>query len=197
MAIRDFIQKLAEQDDSNIIYSKTPKESIKVILPNVPDQSYSKEDLNKNQIKVLPPREEKRVIKFKISSSQKDKLLFSIDEANAKKEMSRKVPASEQKTEQKLTINRPDTTVLTQNKKIEDEQKKIEDLFSKTETPLSKKEIWIEKYHKAMASKKDSWQIRKIREGRFTITDQNEILFLSDYVTADKSVREVLKDKWI
>ena len=181
MSVRDFIKQLQEEDEQ-VVYSKPPEDPIQVIPPVVVD---SKEYIE--PIKVIPPKEEPVVIKFKLKTP-----------IEQPKSMVVVIPPKQQESQKEKT---PPQSINNENKNTVD----IEKLFLESETDLSKKEKWIEYYNKAVSSKKDNYNIRKMKQGRFRVVEEGkgtvkglpDVDILPDYKTFGKKVGQILTDKWL
>lgn len=79
---------------------------------------------------------------------------------------------------------------------IETEESESERLFNFTGTECSKKPIWMEYFEKAKRSRKQNVIVDRMKQGRFTITPDNQVLLLPDYDVVNKDPDDILKDKW-
>lgn len=198
MALVDFMKKLQEED-SDVIYSKPPEDGVKIIPPVKVESK-----VNPEKIKIIPPKEEEapKVVKFKLARPVQEKPKPSPVVIVPKKEV--KTEPIVQKPEPKVEKSEP-TPVIVPTKKetstVTEPPKQVinevEILFKRSETPLDKKDLWIECYNKALKSKKVGFTVDKIRRGRFSITEDNQVIFLSEYDTYGKSVGEILNDNWL
>ena len=176
MALRDFLKNLEEQNDAGVIYSKPAEVKTKVI-----PQSQSVK-LNTETVKEKV-EEKKKPTFFKL------------------------------KIKEKKNVERPSVNTSTDNKPIEEEKPKqepvkqdkvkeentidVEQLFIESETDTNKKSLWLEVYENAQNSKKQDYITKMIKEGKFYIDSQSQIGILSKYKTHNKTVNEILNDKWI
>lgn len=186
MALSDYIKKLAEQDDSDVVYSTPPEESIRIIPPSS-SQTVSRPTTPapkpQESIRILPPKpHEPVVIKFKLKKP-----------AAAPQPAVNSTPAPRPQVSQPQTLPKPYHQTVQQG---ESEMEKIERLFRQSDTDISKHDIWVEIYQKAQASKKTTEEAAKLKAGRFTIDRDNSIIILSDYRT-DGKLTDILNDQWI
>lgn len=82
------------------------------------------------------------------------------------------------------------------HKKEEDTKESLEELFLRSETDPHLKNQWMELYQKALNSDKDTWTNRKVRKGKFRITNEGKMEILPDFDTFGKSSSEILKENW-
>ena len=175
MALRDFLKNLEEQNDAGVIYSKPAEVKTKVI-----PQSQSVK-LNTETVKEKV-EEKKKPTFFKL------------------------------KIKEKKNVERPSVNTSNNSKHIEEEEKPkqetvkqdkeentidVEQLFIESETDTNKKSLWLEVYENAQNSKKQDYITKMIKEGKFYIDSQSQIGILSKYKTHNKTVNEILNDKWI
>ena len=188
MALQDFIKKLKEQDDSDVVYSKPPEQTIKIIPPEKPTSTVEipTDDIKKNVTKVIPPttpaERKPVVIKFKLNSTG----------SNQQKVVEVPVQSQPVKTTPvipKPSINEP---VKTQPKKDD-----TESLFIRSGTDINKKAIWLDYYERAKASRKQNSIVERMKLGKFAITQDNQVLILPDYDLYGKSTSDILQDKWL
>lgn len=186
MSLRDFIQKLQEQDDNDVIYSKVPEQSIKIIPPV---QTTKNIELN-NNIRIIPPeskydepKKQPTTIKFKLNIIKTDSKKET-DQVEQKQTQQQKV--IEKKQEQK--IEKP--IQLT-------EEQKIEQLFRQSGTSRNKRDVWYDYYNKAKLSRKQNSVVAQMKKGKFAITVDNQVLILPDYDVVNKTTSEILMDKWL
>lgn len=203
MALQDFIKKLEEQDDSDVIYSKSSSNSIKVIPPVEGISTYSKDITGEKSdpIKVLPPEEEKpKVIKFKISNFGNVNVDVNRQTQPVREPRKEYNKVNNQAQPRPTAPRQPDPTSKKEVKpepKRESEEERIEILFALSDTSISKKAAWIEYYHKAQESKKSNSVVNRVREGKFMISDGGDLVILPDYDTHNKDANAILRDKWL
>lgn len=193
MALQDFIQKLKEQEDNDVVYSKAPEPAINIIPPEHPaNQSVQlkKPEAQKN-IKIIPPEsdfdEDKKpkTIKFKLNLNHQT--------------VEKTVPTLEKPVEKPVLKQQDKPKVEPKPKltKEEIEQAKAEEMFRKSGTAQSKRALWFEYYEKAKSSRKKNSVVERLKIGKFAITSNNEVLILPDYDVMGKSSTDILHDKWI
>lgn len=193
MALQDFIKTLEAQEDSDTVYSKKPEPTVRIIPPQGTKVSSQKTITLKDSTKVIPPHNEPVIIKFTNLNIRKKE-----PEKESKKPTNIKMNLSGQNNKENNQIkNQPQSDEPKKQPKQETDEDIIEKLFLQSDTPLSKKQIWIESYKGANQSKKNTELVDKVRRGRFTIDENNKIILLSEYVTADKSIQSILNDQWL
>lgn len=192
MALQDFIKKLKEQDDSDVVYSKPPEQTIKIIPPEKPTSTIEipTENIKTNVTKVIPPdnpaepEHKPTVIRFKLNSSK----------ANQQKVVNVPVQSQPVKTtpiiQPKPSTNEP---VKQQSRKEVD----TESLFLRSGTEMNKRALWYEYYEKAKVSKKQNSVVERMKLGKFAITQDDKVLILPDYDLSGKSTSDILQDKWL
>jgi hypothetical protein len=221
MSLVDFMQKLQEQDDSDVIYSTPPEPTIRVIPP----------EKHNNSIKIVPPEHSIDVndeveepvkqptkIKLKLSKNiiAKTDTVQQSDNTNSGNNINNNTGTT---TETANAVNnvveppiQPEVVENTTVKEVPEhkeepvveppktreltEQEKIDNLFISSGTELSKKAIWVDYYKQALSSRKKNVIVDRMRIGRFTITPDNKVLILPDYDIVGKDPDDVLKDKW-
>ena len=100
-------------------------------------------------------------------------------------------------TEDSIKVIPPEKTVKKEIRfKINKDKEKEEQLFKLSETPESKKEKWLEYYHRALVSKKKNSVVERMKQGKFMITESEEVIIQPDYDTKDKTTRQILKERW-
>ena len=193
MSLKDFMQKLQEQDESEVVYSQKPEDEVRILPPikNSDKVEVIKKDEKTDEIKVIPPKkeEEKQVVKpFRfVSKPEKPKITFNFN----------LVPDTKKEEPKKEEVRQEEKEVPKQEDKQLSEFEKRELLFKKSGTPEVKKTTWLEVYTKAQASKTRNITSDTIREGRFYVSMNDEITLLPKYDCASKTVEEMLDDKWL
>ena len=193
MSLKDFMQKLQEQDESDVVYSQKPEDEVRILPPvkNKEHVEVIKKDEKTDQIKVIPPKkeEENKVVKpFRfVSNPEKPKITFNFN----------LVPEKKKEEPKKEEVRQEEKVVPKQEDKQLSEFEKRELLFKKSGTPEVKKASWLEVYTKAQASKARNITSDTIREGRFYVSMNDEITLLPKYDCASKTVEEMLDDKWL
>lgn len=199
MSLADFMQKLQEQDDSDVIYSEAPEQTIKVIPPEKPS------------MRIIPPEsiiENKPPVKIKLKINQKTLVAYKNStntqvenkpEPTLKPVSGQSVnisqPTIEQTTEEikpKVAVQ-PETRPTVETTTVESSLNDDETLFINSGTESSKKQIWMEYYNKAKTSRKKNIIVDKMKAGRFTITPDNKVLILPDYDVVNKDPDDILK----
>lgn len=194
MSLSDFMRELQE-NDTDVVYSKPPEESIQVIPPSKPGGVI----MTPNQpIKVIPPKDEHKPqkIKFKLNvkkeeQEQPKKLEVIIPKKTEVQQKQQEISQEIQKPIQNIQ-NESDNTV----KNVQNKQDSAEILFKRSETVEERRSEWFEYYNKALNSKKDNYITRKCKKGRFMITPDGELQILSDFDTYNKTSNDVLKEQW-
>ena len=213
MALQDFIQKLKEQDDSDVVYSKEREHSIQIIPPKKANQSITleqpKEQL-KPSMRIIPPSNDEddkpKTIKFKLnvinSSTVVETEVKNIPQSSETLTTTLQKPKLEQpkieqqKVEQQTqTIQQPKTQQKQQPKLSEEEI--VEELFIQSGTSMTKRAIWFEYYEKAKSSRKKNSIVDRMKEGKFAITIDNQVLILPDHDIRNKSSSQLLGEKWL
>ena len=185
MSLKDFMQKLQEQDESDVVYSQKPEDEVRILPPvkNKEHVEVIKKDEKTDQIKVIPPKkeEENKVVKpFRfVSNPEKPKITFNFN----------LVPEKKKEEPKKEEVRQEEKVVPKQEDKQLSEFEKRELLFKKSGTP--------EVYTKAQASKTRNITSDTIREGRFYVSMNDEIALLPKYDCASKTVEEIFDDKWL
>ena len=213
MALQDFIKKLEEQDDADVIYSKSTQNNIRVIPPVNMDSKYSKSiipEVHEEKIQIMVPTESKpKVLKFKISSFESIDDYLDLSEIKQTK-IKPKSPASSQKKpndqqikpkqevpQQKQEPVKKPVINNTPKQHVETEEERLERWFKMSDTSPHKKTKWFEYYYKAKESRKANPVVERVRVGRFMITDDDQVILLPDYDTHGKNANDILKDKWL
>lgn len=193
MSLKDFMQKLQEQDESDVVYSQKPEDEVRILPPvkNKEHVEVIKKDEKTDQIKVIPPKkeEENKVVNpFRfVSNPEKPKITFNFN----------LVPEKKKEEPKKEEVRQEEKVVPKQEDKQLSEFEKRELLFKKSGTPEIKKTTWLEVYTKAQASKARNITSDTIREGRFYVSMNDEIALLPKYDCASKTVEEIFDDKWL
>lgn len=81
-----------------------------------------------------------------------------------------------------------------QNKQSDIDQ--VEQLFRRSGTSISKKDEWYKYYQQAQASKKQNSVAIRMKQGKFAIASNGDVLILPDY-DVRKDSDEILKDTWL
>lgn len=212
MALQDFIQKLKEQDDSDVIYSKEPEHSIQIIPPEKTSSSITLEK-PKPSLKIIPPSDEHedkpKTIKFKLNVVNSSKVVEAEVQTAQSTTMLRQPPVDEQPA--KSILQKPSQPVqkeqpkeqpkpLTQKPTIPQkptEEQIVEELFLKSGTSMAKRALWYEYYEKAKISRKKNSIVERMKQGKFAITVDNQVLILPDYNIQHKSSSQLLSEKWL
>lgn len=205
MGLAEFMQKIQEQDDNDVIFSKEPEQTIKIIPPEAP-----------SGIKVIPPEniiEQPRPTKIKFKIQNKDILvdnntsqlkstqtnvqqnIESVKQEEITPQQSTTTETTKVSVQPEQQISQPIKEQPVQPKPLSKEEEE-EIIFMKTGTELSKKQLWIEYYRKAKASRKQNPVADRMREGKFTITYDNKVLILPDYDVVNKDPDDILKEHW-
>lgn len=204
MALQNYIEKLAEQNDSDVIYSKQPEVVTKIVPPEKSNQRLSIDE----HVKVITPnnKDDSIVIKFtnlrvsKSNTQQKQQTNTSVKGGKFNLRLSTK------KKESELNQNIKPQEIKREEKiveKQETELETIERLFAESLTKNQFKDLWIEKYKTAKAGKslgKENVYAEKIKKGEFQIDELEgipRVFPFSDYDTRSKNVDEILNDKWL
>lgn len=207
-SLQDFMQELREKDDSDVVYSAKPEDEVRILPPikNKEQVEVIKKDEKTEQIKVIPPhkeetkevkpvsfgnvkvekKEEKPIITFRFVGKPKQE--------EPKQELPKQEPVKPQEAQKEVVENKPQKQEET--RELSEFEKKYL-LFKKSGTPENKKEVWFEILNKALASKTRNYTSDAIRSGRFYISANDEILLLPKYDFNNKSVEDVLNDKWL
>ena len=182
MALQDFIKKLDEREDSDVVYSKTPEPVTKIIPPSNKPTKVEMKDTTK----VLPPRTEPITIKF--TNFKLTKPINNIKNINIRKENKLEEPKA---VEPKAAEVKKQTT----------EEDVVEKLFRESGTDLNRKQMWIDNYNAALKSKKTDLTTNMVRKGKFMIytgNGKNELILLPEnYIVGNKSSGNILNDKWV
>lgn len=176
MALQDFIKKLDEREDSDVVYSKQPETVTKIIPPS--NNKIVKVDI-KDSTRVIAPSP--ITIKFTNFKTTKTNNIKSF---NIKKTENKKV----------------EEPIIKESKK-QTEEDIVEKLFIESGTDINRKQMWIDNYNAALKSKKTDLTTNMIRKGKFMIytsNGKNELILLPEnYIIENKSSNSILKDKWI
>lgn len=216
MALQDFIQKLKEQDDSDVIYSKEPEHNIQIIPPEKTNQSITLEQQPKTTMKIIPPsmdeEDKPKTIKFKLNVVNSSKVVETevqnITEKPKLQTPKLEQPKQEQTNlqqpvqEQKPKVEQPIQNLSQQKVQPKQEQKMTaediaEELFRQSGTSISKRSLWYDYYEKAKTSRKKNSIVDRMKEGKFAITVDNQVLILPDHEIRNKSSSQLLGEKWL
>ena len=214
MALQDFIRKLEEQDDTDVIYSKSTQNNIRVIPPVNMNSKYSKSiipEVHEEKIQIMVPTESKpKVLKFKISSFESIDDYLDMSEIKQTKikpkspASSTKRPIASQAKPKQETMPQKQEQVKKQppvevapKPHVETEEERLERWFIMSDTSPHKKAKWFEYYYKAKESRKINSVVERVRAGRFMIADDDQVILLPDYDIHGKNANDILKDKWL
>jgi len=198
MSLRDFMQQLQEEEEG-VVYSSPPEDAIQVIPPVVVNSTERVEP-----IKVIPPNANPpKVIKFKFKES-------TSTNPSSKVVLPPKKEEEPTKSTSKVVTTLPNNTLNSHPEKVLNtggNDASVDQLFMESGTSLDKKDIWIGYYNKATNSKKEGLIVTKMKQGRFRVLSDNEdrgpikampdVEILSDYKTHNKTVKDMLDDKWL
>lgn len=201
MALQDFIEKMAEQNDSDVIYSKQPAVVTKIVPP---EKSTSRVSVDEH-VKVITPNDGSITLKFtnlrvvrqkqeevKQETKTQNKFNFKFNNkkpVETKKEVVKEVKEAKEEVKK---IEKPET-----------ENEMIERLFAESLTNDRFKSLWIEKYKTAKAGKslgKENVFAEKIKKGEFQIDELEgipRVFVLPEYDFRSKDVGDILNDKWL
>ena len=203
-SLQDFMQELREKDDSDVVYSAKPEDEVRILPPikNKEQVEVIKKDEKTEQIKVIPPhKEETKEVKpvsfgnVKVDNKKEEKPIITFRfVGKPKQELPKQEPVKQQEAQKEVIENKPQKQEET--RELSEFEKKYL-LFKKSGTPENKKEVWFEILNKALASKTRNYTSDAIRSGRFYISANDEILLLPKYDFNNKSVEDVLNDKWL
>lgn len=202
-SLQDFMQELREKDDSDVVYSAKPEDEVRILPPikNKEQVEVIKKDEKTEQIKVIPPhKEEKKEVKpvsfgnVKVDKKEEKPIITFRFVGKPKQEEPKQEPVRQQEVQKEVVENKPQKQEET--RELSEFEKKYL-LFKKSGTPENKKEVWFEILNKALASKSRNYTSDTIRSGRFYISANDEILLLPKYDFNNKSVEDVLNDKWL
>ena len=202
-SLQDFMQELREKDDSDVVYSEKPEYEVRILPPikNKEQVEVIKKDEKTEQIKVIPPhKEEKKEVKpvsfgnVKVEKKEEKPIITFRFVGKPKQEEPKQEPVRQQEVQKEVVENKPQKQEET--RELSEFEKKYL-LFKKSGTPENKKEVWFEILNKALASKSRNYTSDTIRSGRFYISANDEILLLPKYDFNNKSVEDVLNDKWL
>lgn len=202
-SLQDFMQELREKDDSDVVYSAKPEDEVRILPPikNKEQVEVIKKDEKTEQIKVIPPhKEEKKEVNpvsfgnVKVEKKEEKPIITFRFVGKPKQEAPKQEPVKQQEVQKEVVENKPQKQEET--RELSEFEKKYL-LFKKSGTPETKKEVWFEILNKALASKSRNYTSDTIRAGRFYISANDEILLLPKYDFNNKSVEDVLNDKWL
>lgn len=202
-SLQDFMQELREKDDSDVVYSAKPEDEVRILPPikNKEQVEVIKKDEKTEQIKVIPPhKDEKKEVKpvsfgnVKVAEKEEKPIITFRFVGKPKQEAPKQEPVKQQEVQKEVVENKPRKQEET--RELSEFEKKYL-LFKKSGTPETKKEVWFEILNKALASKTRNYTSDAIRSGRFYISANDEILLLPKYDFNNKSVEDVLNDKWL
>ena len=184
MSLKDFMQQLQEQD-SDVIYSKPPEDTIQVIPPE-------KQVKKQESIKIIPPKDDSRpkTIKFKINKKPIQ------DTSNEKPVVI--IPPKNNNKDKKLESSKNVQNVQTkQENNVQNNQIDVEELFRLSDTHPSYKQAWIDTYNKALNSKKDNYATKKCRKGEFMIDNEGIWFFPDNFDIRGKTSSKILEESWL
>lgn len=202
-SLQDFMQELREKDDSDVVYSAKPEDEVRILPPikNKEQVEVIKKDEKTEQIKVIPPhKEEKKEVKpvsfgnVKVEEKKEKPIITFRFVGKPKQEVLKQESVKQPEVQKEVVENKPQKQEET--RELSEFEKKYL-LFKKSGTPENKKEVWFEILNKALASKTRNYTSDAIRSGRFYISANDEILLLPKYDFNNKSVEDVLNDKWL
>lgn len=202
-SLQDFMQELREKDDSDVVYSAKPEDEVRILPPikNKEQVEVIKKDEKTEQIKVIPPhKEEKKEVKpvsfgnVKVEKKEEKPIITFRFVGKPKQEAPKQEPVKQQEVQKEVVESKPQKQEET--RELSEFEKKYL-LFKRSGTPENKKEVWFEILNKALASKTRNYTSDAIRSGRFYISANDEILLLPKYDFNNKSVEDVLNDKWL
>lgn len=208
-SLQDFMQELREKDDSDVVYSAKPEDEVRILPPikNKEQVEVIKKDEKTEQIKVIPPhKEEKKEVKpvsfgnVKVVDKKEEKPIITFRFVGKPKQ---EVPKQEQPKQEQVKPQEVQKEVVENKPQKQEETRELSEfekkylLFKRSGTPENKKEVWFEILNKALASKTRNYTSDTIRSGRFYISANDEILLLPKYDFNNKSVEDVLNDKWL
>ena len=127
---------------------------------------------------------------IKINFNKKDDLIIEkFQETNL---------ITEEKIEEKPKENKTEIKA-SEVKKQEDltNEKIIEQMFLNSGTISSMKDMWLETYKKGLKSIKTNLTVKKIKNGRFRITEEGKLEILPDLKVESMETQEIFKQKWI
>lgn len=209
MSLKDFMNKLQQQDDSDVVYSKPPEDTIHVIPPN---QTAKTIEVTKPSIKIIPPDSPKPepVLKFKLNIKPKEpqtetlskpQLATGAQQTKPTQVLSRPPQSTSETPKQtpqaQQTVEKPAAQSAEKLTKEEADAQRVEMLFKASGTAINKRVAWYEYYERAKTSRKKNSVVDAIKEGRFAITMDNKVLILPHYDFKAKTTNDILKDKWI
>ena len=202
-SLQDFMQELREKDDSDVVYSAKPEDEVRILPPikNKEQVEVIKKDEKTEQIKVIPPhKEEKKEVKpvsfgnVKVEKKEENPIITFRFVGKPKQEVPKQELVKQQEVQKEVVESKPQKQEET--RELSEFEKKYL-LFKRSGTPENKKEVWFEILNKALASKTRNYTSDAIRSGRFYISANDEILLLPKYDFNNKSVEDVLNDKWL
>ena len=194
MALENFLKKLTEVDESEVIHSPSIKETFTIIPPEDSPVEVEVALSNNN----IPPTEK-----------PKPKIPFRLNYAPIEQPIQQPTPKPIQQPVIQQPIvqtppviqNTPKITEVQQPVKPQEEkvteEALAEELFKRSGTSLSKKSVWVDYYEKGKSSRKQNSVAMAVKQGRFAITDDNTILILPEYDWYGKSTADILHDKWL
>ena len=209
MSLKDFMQKLQEQEDSDVIYSSVPESSIKIIPPTSKPVTQINSNLSQpDVIKVLPPGEEvEKPAPFRLNinvqpPSPSPQVVTTPSQPKLKIPNQDRVVISAPPPQKPQNVVEPSQkpnapTPQPKKNKEELEIERVEQLFKNSGTDISKRAIWYEYYNRALASKKKNSVVERTKQGKFMITSENELYILPDYDVVSNSAHDILDDKWL
>ena len=208
MALQDFIQKLKEQDDSDVIYSKEPEHSIQIIPPEKTNQSITLEQ-PKQSMRIIPPSDEDdekpKTIKFKLNVRNSSKVVETeVRNIEEPKKPTLQQPKLETPKREQPVLEQPQNVQTIQQPKPQPKQQPkmteedmVEELFRRSGTSMTKRSVWYDYYEKAKTSRKKNSIVDRMKEGKFAITFDNQVLILPDHDIQHKSSSQLLGEKWL
>lgn len=195
--VSDFIASLME-NDNDVVYSKEPEKPTTIIPPEIsitaPDldstanDSGSKKQLPRININTQSSNNITTDSKNNDTTTQHAKYKFNI---KIKKD------TDDVDNIQQEHKDSSSTNITTNISKKPSQDEVIEALFRASGTPLNKRELWYQYYNKAKSSSARNSVAVRMKEGKFAISPNNDVIVLPNYSGIRKSTTEILQDKWI
>lgn len=151
-------------------------------------------NINKNYLKNIP------VVKDEDDEYEAPKIEEQIKESIQKQEEAVEIPVKKVEPKpQPKPEPKPEVKPQPKEKSIEEmtEAEKVNYLFKRSETPAEKRDVWLDYYYKAQKSRKDNPISKRMKQGKFTVTLDDQVIIMPDMDIYGMSSNDILHQKWL
>ncbi len=173
MGLQDFLKKLEEQDDKKITYSKPSNEK--------------QQQINKQEVK-------------QVETKQVETKKVEVKKVEDTKQVKEKEPQVVVQPPKELSGFSFSFNKYAQELADKEKQRIADELFIQSDTREQFRELWMDYYFLALDSTKNNAISNSMKLGKFRIISEDKnkgIVLLPKYDYYNKSVNEILKDKWL